>query len=262
MDTKAIFFDIDGTILSHRTGHISDSTKVAIRSARANGHLVLINSGRTYAEIDAGIKEIGFDGYVCGCGTYITFHGQELIRASLSEATCRTIVKDLRKYHIEALLEGTETIYYDQFTDFDTLIKQRERYIHKYHFHVQDWDAKELVFDKFCIWCDRPEKGTAFIQEYSELFDFIDREGRLYEAVPKGYSKATGIKYLLSYLNIPYENTYALGDGANDLSMLNYVNHSIGMGNCDRIVKDTVSFLTKDVDEDGVAYALRHYGII
>lgn len=262
MDTKIIFFDIDGTILSHRTGQISESTRVAIRKARANGHLVFINSGRTYAEIDDTTKEIGFDGYVCGCGTYITFHGLELKRVSLSEATCRKIIRDLRKHRIDAVLEGTETIYFDRHTRFDTLIRQRESFINKYHFNVQDWDAERISFDKFCIWCKKSKQGFAFFSEYSEMFDFIDREGRLYEVVPKGYSKATGIAFLLDYLNIPHENSYALGDSSNDLSMLKYVKHSIGMGNSDAAVRDTVSFLTKDVDEDGAAYALKHYNII
>jgi Cof subfamily protein (haloacid dehalogenase superfamily) len=262
MNTKIIFFDIDGTILSERTRMISESTIAAIRKAKTNGHLVFVNSGRTFAEIDEATKKIGFDGYVCGCGTYIIYHGKALLRTTLSKKMCRQIVNDLRKYKLEAVLEGTETIYFDAYTAFSSLIKQRESFINDCHFSVKDWDADDIAFDKFCIWYDDPDQVKSFIADYSDIFDFIDREGSFVEIVPKGYSKATGIEYLLSYLNIPHENTYALGDGANDLSMLTYVKHSIGMGNADSGVTEIVAFLTKDVDDDGVDYALRHYNII
>jgi Cof subfamily protein (haloacid dehalogenase superfamily) len=262
MHTKIIFFDIDGTILSTKTNQIADSTREAIRKARANGHLVFVNSGRTYAEIDEVTKSIGFDGYVCGCGTYITYHGADLLHAELSTDMCRKIVDDLRNYEIDAVLEGTKSIYFDYSTKFKPLIRQRESFAHDYHFNVKCWEDKDLSFDKFCIWYNNPDKAELFVNEYQDTFDFIKREGSFNEVVPMGYSKATGIEFLLSYLSIPHENTFALGDGANDLPMLKYVKHSIGMGNSDGGVPEIVSFLTKDVDQDGVAHALQHYQII
>ena len=44
---KILFFDIDGTLLSHRTLQIPESAKRAIRKAKENGHLIFINTGRT-----------------------------------------------------------------------------------------------------------------------------------------------------------------------------------------------------------------------
>ena len=80
--------------------------------------------------------------------------------------------------------------------------------------------------------------------------------------VPKGYSKATGIKFLEEYLNIPLKDCYAIGDSSNDLSMLQYVPNSIAMGNSDPLLFDLVSFVTKDIEDDGIEYALSHYKII
>lgn len=262
MHSKIIFFDIDGTILSHRTFHISDSTRSAIRKARDNGHLVFINTGRTYAEIDEETKSIGFDGFVCGCGTYITYHGKDLLKVTLPEETCRSLVEDMRRFQFEAVLEGTDTIYFDFGSDYPTLIKLRESFQKDYNFHIQGWEVDDISFDKFCIWSDVNEKIGLFQEKYENTFDFIGRGGSFYEIVPKGYSKASGIQFLLSHLDIPHENTYALGDGANDLPMLQYVRHSIGMGNADGGVPEIVSFLTKDVDQDGVEYALKHFKLI
>lgn len=260
MNSKIIFFDIDGTILSHRTFEISESTRNAIRKAKANGHLVFINTGRTYAVIDEGVKGVGFDGYVCGCGTYISYHGKNLLHATIAPQNCKRIRDDLKRLQIEAVLEGTHAIYFNNNSTFPKIVNLRDHYMKQYNFNVQSWDSADLSFDKLYIF---GEVGNVkeFADRYQDEFDYIDRNGE-YETVPKGFSKASGIEFLLSQLNIPHENTYALGDGANDIPMLKFVKHSIGMGNADGGVPDIVSFLTKDVDDGGVEYALKYYNII
>jgi len=48
---KALFFDIDGTLLSEVNRNVPESARKAVAGARAAGHLVFINSGRTYSLI-------------------------------------------------------------------------------------------------------------------------------------------------------------------------------------------------------------------
>lgn len=40
------------------------------------------------------------------------------------------------------------------------------------------------------------------------------------EFCPKDVNKGIGVKYLSEFLNIPFEDTVAVGDGRNDLSMI------------------------------------------
>lgn len=262
MNSKIIFFDIDGTILSHRNYHISDSTKAAIKQAQANGHLAFVNTGRTIAEIEGAITEVGFDGYVCGCGTYISYHDTVLLQTTISSDIIKKLIVDLRNYKIEAILEGSYALYFDNGSTSPILKRLKNNHQNVHHFNVQSWDDPDISFDKFCIWPTTEEGSTRFYEEYKDFFDFISRENRLSEVVPKNHSKATGIEFLLSHLDIPHENSYALGDGANDLSMLEYVQHSIGMGNSSDDIIGIVSYLTADVDQDGVAVALKHFNII
>jgi len=80
---KALFFDIDGTLLSEVNRNVPESAKEAILQARKKGHLVFINSGRTDCLIGS-IKElIRVDGYCCGCGTRIIAEDQVLFSASI-----------------------------------------------------------------------------------------------------------------------------------------------------------------------------------
>ena len=70
---------------------------------------------------------------------------------------------------------------------------------------------------------------------------------------PQGYTKGTACEYLYQKLNIPKENTYAFGDGENDIEMFHLVGTSVAMGNADDEVKKHASTVTLTVDEDGIA---------
>lgn len=262
MNRKIIFCDIDGTILSPKTNLISDNTFSAIKKAQANGHLVFVNSGRTIAEIEKEISRVGFDGYVCGCGTYISYHNSVLFHNTLPKEMIPELIRDLKTYKAEAILEGVNAIYFDRNTQHPKLRKLIDWHINKNEINIQDFQASDISVDKFCMWYDTKESFDRFYEKYKDYFEFIHRRKNFYEVVPKECSKATGIEFLLNYLNISHENTYALGDGPNDLPMLTYVKHSIAMGNCDPEIRNLVSFITGDVDEDGVSYAFRHFNII
>ena len=66
---KLLFFDIDKTLLTPYPWAVPASARIALKKAHDNGHLLFVNSGRTYAMIPEIIRKIGFDGYVCGCGS-------------------------------------------------------------------------------------------------------------------------------------------------------------------------------------------------
>ena len=114
MSRKIIFFDIDGTIITENTHIISQNTVKAIKRARSNGHLAFINTGRTFFNVTENIRNIGFDGYVCGCGTYIHYKGQTLLAKSIPHETCVEIVKKLRECKIDAVFESSNYDFYDQ----------------------------------------------------------------------------------------------------------------------------------------------------
>ena len=66
---KALFFDIDGTILSEITGKIPESASAALQKAHDLGHLLFINTGRTICGLPPMIGQLPFRGSLCGCGS-------------------------------------------------------------------------------------------------------------------------------------------------------------------------------------------------
>jgi len=263
MKRKIIFFDIDGTIVTEKTHVCPPSARRAIAKARANGHLAFINTGRTFFNVGADIRDIGFDGYICGCGTYIHHQDKPLLAKSIPYERCVEIVQKLREYKIQGLLEGLHHVFFDQTEAINGDIADlRDRFGAQGFDTSKSWDDPKLDFDKFVIWVNEDSEQEKFHSYIADAFDYIDRGHGFGEVVPKGYSKATGIEFIRQHFNIPLEDCYAIGDSANDLSMLQYVPHSIAMGNSTPFLFDLVSFVTKDIEDDGIEYALAHYGII
>ena len=98
--------------------------------------------------------------------------------------------------------------------------------------------------------------------EFADDFLILEHVENVVEFVPKGTSKATGIKWLCNDLDIPHDETYAIGDSVNDLEMLESVGHGIAMGNSMPPVKEIAEYVTSDISDDGVKNALKHYGLI
>lgn len=263
MDRKIMFFDIDGTILTEDTHMIPDSTIKAIKEAREKGHLAFINTGRTYFNIEKAIREIGFDGFVCGCGTYINIDNQVIAATTLEEDICRKIIELLRKHNMDAVLEGVEDAYFDSREAVSDDMKKLQEHFHTRGYGLKkNWDYEGLLYDKIFAKANPDTNINEFKKSLGDGFEYIDRGDCLYEIVPKGYSKASGIKRVLEYYQLPVENAYVFGDSSNDLPMFEYVANSIAMGKSDECITNIASFITKDIYEDGIAYGMKHFQII
>ena len=186
------------------------------------------------------------------------------INLPFDHSFAKELIDDIHQCRVDAILEGQNGTYFendDSIVD-ETVKKIKDHNIKHNLCDVRSFYDDSFEFDKFVIWTNENSDFPKFHKKYLDKFDFIQREENFYELVPIGYSKATGIEFLLEHLGIDFDNTYALGDSTNDLSMLRYVKHSIAMGNSNPILFDLVSYVTTDIEEDGVFNALKYYGII
>lgn len=256
---KLIFFDIDGTIVTDSSqGHyIPDSTRTAIRTLQKNGHLCFINTGRALSELDKDILDLHMDGLVCGCGTYISYHDTVLFEKTIPFALGNRILRKLNECRLEWLLEGSHTLYYSN-RSYRTRIGgfQKEHAAFCLSFETVDPEmSQNLVFDKFCICTDETSDLSHFQDTFQEELSFIDRGRGFYEIIPAGYSKASGMKYLMDYFQIPLEDTIAIGDSTNDLPMLEFAGTSIVMGGSAPAVCEAADFVTDSITQDGLSHA-------
>ena len=82
------------------------------------------------------------------------------------------------------------------------------------------------------------------------------------DVIAKGGGKMKGIQRYLEMKGIKAEETIAFGDAENDLEMLKFAGIGVAMGNGEEQVKAQADYVTADVDDDGIAKALRHFGLI
>ena len=114
MSKKALFFDIDGTLLTDGTKILPESAELALKKAREAGHMVFINTGRSRILMQELEGRIEVDGYLCGCGTLIEVHGKKLMHHLLSAKTRRKIQDNILRFGLDGILEGPGGIYVQQ----------------------------------------------------------------------------------------------------------------------------------------------------
>lgn len=264
MERKLLFFDIDGTLLPDLKNPVPESTKRAIQRAQELGHYTFINTGRTKCLLPKELEEMPFDGYLCGCGTYITLHNEVLVDQLFEKERGRELMLHAREKNVGITFEGKKSCYYDGECDaVKDYMAQFSTIFQNFPNQIKDLnDLPEFEYSKFCALAETREKLDDFLAPFSDYFEPIDRGDAFYEIVPVGYSKASAIDLVLSHLGQSLEDCYVFGDSSNDLPMLNHVPHSIAMGNSTPDVLEAASYVTTPVWRDGIYLAMKHFGLI
>lgn len=259
----ALFFDIDGTILSETTGRIPESAIEAMRQAQEKGHLLFINTGRTFCSIPAELHKFDFDGYMCGCGSYLVCQDKVLLESHVEKKRGEEIVRKMKECRLEGILEGTEDVYFPaHITRFEALESSRHYFQNSGLGTERFVGETGIIYDKLFVYEDTLSRSEEFFDFVSSDMEVIDRGKHTYEIAQKAYSKASACEFMRERLKMSMDDIYVFGDSGNDLSMFEYAKHAVALGNHAAVLDAHAEFVTKDVDEGGIAYALKHYGLI
>ena len=162
---KALFFDIDGTLLSEKTGLVPDSAKQAIKEARKRGHLVFINTGRVYPHTRDIRSEIETDGCLCGCGTYVIAEGRVLYCYQIPHERGLQIKKDIDECGLDGALEGVEGCYLHRTVSRFPQVEELKAALRRSGTASRyDWEDDCYDFSKFYLASDEKSKiGRAHV---------------------------------------------------------------------------------------------------
>ena len=260
---KYVFFDIDGTLWDENMV-VPESTKLAIKQLQENGHKAFICTGRAMGNVnDPQFDEIGFDGFVASCGNHIEMDGVILHENNMSFEIVKAIYDASRQHNMPIIYEGTHYQWLDrEGFDGDPYIEYIVENLKDAAIFLDECDLKEIHANKFSALLNENSNFPEIEKALGHAFTFLDHGDGIIEAVPVGTSKATGIQWLCEHLNIPIENTYAIGDSINDLEMLKFAGHSIAMGNATPVAKEAAEYITTHIHENGIWNALKHYSLI
>lgn len=259
---KAVFFDIDGTLLdcAGQIKTITPNVKKAIRRLQASGDYVFIATGRPYAFLSQEILEFGFDGFILTNGAQVILHNKTIYKKTMEKNFVKQLVQTFENYDIQYILEGDNDSYmkacYKEFYDFyETFGIFRDKI-------KGDYNLEEVEVQKVEALCPTKEALTfclSFLNEHPEYDHFASMDAKSVEIYSKKNKKASGILEALKYLDIPIEQSYAFGDGKNDIEMLEAVGCGIAMGNASDEVKEYADKVTDTVQNDGVAAGIEKY---
>lgn len=259
---KALFFDIDGTLLSEKTGLVPESAKQAIREARAKGHLIFINTGRVYPHTRDIRSMIETDGCLCGCGTYVIAEGKILYCYQIPHERGIQIKKDIDECGLDGALEGVEGCYFHRSVSRLLQVEELKEALRQSGSAGQyDWEDDCFDFSKFYLASDESSRCRELFGRLKDI-EVIDRGDGYYECVPRGHSKATAMDLVLKHYGISKDDAYVFGDSSNDLTMFQYATNCVLMGQHSDVLVPYATFETKDVEDDGIAYAMKELGII
>ncbi|MDE6729546.1 MAG: HAD-IIB family hydrolase [Oscillospiraceae bacterium] len=257
---KIMFFDIDGTLMEDSSSHyMPESTLQALQLARQAGNLLFVNTGRPAVNVDQDVRKLNFDGYICGCGSYIEINQEVVLYHGNPPAICREIAQLVRDCNASPLYERRDAFFFDTHTRILPFIREiRESFRIQEKNIWRDSTDPDFSFDKFVIAYDNATDLEQFKAGIAPYFVFIDRGEGFAEMAQKNYSKKTGIEYILNYYQIPKANAYAIGDSLNDLPMFETVGTGIAMGNGEKLIP-YADYITADLWHDGIYQAMQYF---
>lgn len=255
-----VYFDIDGTLLdSYRNIRLSDATAAAIHELKRNGHLVAVNTGRSFGFIPPEVMALEFDAYIAGCGTYVSYHGETIINKLFSQAETARIIEVFRKEENDMIMEGPEHVYFEE-VGYDPVIVADTKLMFNETHSLKHLEEDVILANKISFIVKSPEKDRRIRAALSDIMSFVIYPQHLREGLPHGYTKGSGMQTLEQIIGDV--RSYAFGDSVNDLDMLEYADVGVAMGNGHDIVKDMADLVTVPLAEDGVAVMLKQLNLI
>ena len=256
---KAVFFDIDGTLLSFKTHKVPGSTEKAIADLQAKGIKIILSTGRSINSIDH-VKYLNFDGYITFNGGYCAAKDGKLLFKQCIDAD------DIRRILAYA---KENSLSFSFMSEKEIGIHDVTPEIAGMYAHVNlpvppliDFDRVDVASVLQTNIFLGPEQEAAFMaavmpnstaSRWTPLFADVNA---------KNQSKKVGIDVFCEHFGIDLSETMAFGDGGNDIEMLKHVNIGVAMGNANPEVKAIADYVTDDVDSDGIWNALKHFRVI
>ena len=254
---KLLFFDVDGTLYNSQK-ELPHSAKEALLKARENGHEVAIATGRAPFMIRELLEELEID-------TYITFNGQYVVHKGEVIYTDQIAKTELQKI----IAFGESQNHPFVFLNEKEMIASKEK-----HLSIEEsLDTLHYPYPKIDAnyYLQNPVYQTLLFAEQHEQEQYEKQFPNVQlirwhkfscDILPRAGSKSRGIQKLIEHLDVSMEDVIAFGDGLNDVEMLSAVGLGVAMGNGHEKAKAAASIITKHVDEDGLAFAMKQLNLI
>ena len=257
---KLIALDVDGTLVDH-DGRMSEAVREAAELARRSGHELVVSTGRSYGAALPIVERLGIDKGYCVCS-----NGAVTLRIDASSPERWSVV---------------DRVVFDPQPALDAL----RRELPTAKFALEDADGRFLSSERFqdasfgaeaeAVDFEHMRRAKAVrvvvfstdstAEEFGEAVGAIGLHGVTYsvgwtawlDIAAAGVSKASALEQVRRRLGVDPSHTIAVGDGRNDIEMLDWAARGVAMGQSPDEVAAVCHEVTHSVYEDGVAAVLR-----
>ena len=266
MKYKILVLDLDGT-LTNQKKEITPHTHDILIKAQQMGVRIVLASGRpTYgiAPLAEQLELKKYGGYILsynGCEIINWQTGELLYSKTLDSSVIPYLYKCASDHHFTiatyhdkyVFTENTDDIYVQKAAKLNIMtLKKVNKFTEAVHFPVPKClimgDAHRLAsFEKMMH------------KKLQEQVGVFRSEPYFLELVPNGIDKAHSLAILLKETGVSREETIAIGDGFNDLSMIKFAGLGVAMNNAQEIIKKHANHITLSNEEDGVAAVVEQF---
>ncbi len=257
MKYEAAFFDVDWTLFDHASGRFIPSGLEAIKRLEKQGTKVFICSARNYESIRSfGLYDLGihWSGYVSHAGGVAKvgnrFVLKQLVDHKIIRNLCKTVTNLGRNLEIVTVKsrfmihepDEYAKAYYEVFKDPFPEVRpyQNQDCVGVLFFGPEEYDAR----------IEQENPGLTYFRFATFGMDI--------QILP--HIKGEGIKAILDAIGVPKEKAIGFGDDIQDISMSEACGTFVCMGNGKEEVKKHADFVTKRIEDDGLAFALENLG--
>jgi len=265
---KLIAVDMDGTLLNNEK-HIAEAQREALKKAASAGIKVVLCTGRPlfgvlplYKELDLSSNE----------GYAILNNGCEIRKTENW-----TLVRSFE-------LTGKEIFYLHSLVkdyDIDFTLSDDKHYFcvgkkpNKYtvrdgelvYVPITEITLEEAMSGKYrmfkAMYVGDMDELTKFQEnlpaDINKFYSICRSQKIILEAMPVGADKGQTLKFLVEQLGIEKSEVMAIGDGNNDVEMLEYAGIGVAMANGTEAAKNSAKYITDTNENDGVAKAIYKY---
>ncbi len=263
MTYKLLAIDLDDTLLSEDLS-ISQANIDAIKSAESKGIKILLCSGRTYESMMPYVKMIDIhksdDFIISYNGAFIhTIDGKEIFKRVIDGPKLERLIDIGRDNNITTQLYGSsfiiekmteKAVMYEYLTGIKAIIVE---------------DLKEIKSSIKVLFNHKPGEELEalrqqIITEFGNEFNIFYSKPMYIEVLNKEASKGLAVIEVAKKLGIKTEEIVAMGDGFNDLSMIEYAGLGVAVKNAPNLVKEAADYVTKnDHNHNAVAEVIEMF---
>lgn len=280
MQYRALFLDVDGTLINYHAV-LPESARRAVEQARKNGILVFACTGDSKYELSSR-NLCTLDGYVLGNGAYVEVSGRVLLHQMISSEDVRRITDWCMERNLGMVLECNDGMFCNHVMKIngpqamnayahgkgknDAEARQAsDRYIgimqecKREQLYRSDVNKISFLLNSYA---DHEDSVSAFPDLKAGTWGGRGEEALFGDLSPSGVSKKHGLEVLMHALGLKKEETMAFGDAQVDVPMFEACGFSVAMGNAGKECRQAADYITDDVDQDGLAKAFLHFGLI